>query len=75
MTGDTTRTSITIVVNGAPYQAASGASLADAVALLTTAPSGVAAAVNGEVIRRAEWQQTQLSDGAEVEVVTATQGG
>ena len=75
MTGDATRTSITIVVNGEPHEAASGASLADAVALLTTAQSGVAAAVNGEVIRRAEWQQTQLSDGAEVEVVTATQGG
>jgi sulfur carrier protein len=73
--GETTRTSITIVVNGEPRAAASGVSLADAVALLTTAPSGVAAAVNGEVIRRAEWRQTQLSDGAEVEVVTATQGG
>jgi sulfur carrier protein len=75
MTSDATRTSITIVVNGEPHEAAGGVSLADAVALLTTAPSGVAAAVDGEVIRRAEWPQTKLSDGAEIEVVTATQGG
>lgn len=75
MTSETTRASITIVVNGEPHETASAMSLADAVALLTKAPSGVAAAVNGEVIRRAEWRQTQLSDGDEVEVVTATQGG
>ena len=66
---------MTVVVNGQAHQAAGPISLADAVALLTAAPSGVAAAVNGEVVRRAAWPQTQLADGDEVEVVTATQGG
>jgi sulfur carrier protein len=66
---------MTVVVNGEQHQAAGPMSLADAVALLTTAPSGVAAAVNGEVVRRAAWPQTQLADGDEVEVVTAVQGG
>jgi sulfur carrier protein len=66
---------MTIVVNGEPRQSAEPMSLADAVALLTTASTGVAAAVNGEVIRRVAWPQTQLADGDEVEVVTATQGG
>jgi sulfur carrier protein len=64
-----------IVVNGNKHEAAGPLSLAAAVALLTSAPTGVAAAVNGEVIRRTEWPQTQLADGDEVEVVTATQGG
>jgi sulfur carrier protein len=64
-----------IVVNGDKHEAAGQLSLADAVALLTSARSGVAAAVNGEVVRRAEWPQTLLADGDEVEVVTATQGG
>ena len=50
-------------------------SLADAVALLTAKPTGVAAALNGEVVRRAAWPQTPLADGDEVEVVTAVQGG
>jgi sulfur carrier protein len=64
-----------IVINGHPHLAAAGLSLAQAVALLTDADTGVAAAVNGDVIRRAAWDATQLSDGDEVEVLTAVQGG
>ena len=66
---------MTIVVNGEPHVCVDPTSLADAVALLTAAAAGVAAAVNGEVVRRAAWTQTQLADGDEVEVVTAVQGG
>ena len=66
---------MTVVVNGEPHVAAGPMSLADAVALLTAAPTGVAAAVNGEVVRRAAWTSTQLADGDEIEVVTAVQGG
>jgi sulfur carrier protein len=49
--------------------------LAQAVALLTRAPTGVAAALNGAVVRRAAWDSTSLADGDEVEVLTAVQGG
>jgi sulfur carrier protein len=66
---------MTVVVNGELHHAAGPMSLADAVLLLTTAPTGVAAAVNGEVVRRAVWPETQLADGDEIEVVTAVQGG
>jgi len=66
---------MTVIVNGEKHPTDRAMSLADAVALLTAAPSGVAAAVNGEIIRRPDWPSTQLSDGDEVEVVTATQGG
>lgn len=66
---------MTVVVNGEPHVAPGPMSLADAVALLTAAPTGVAAAVNGEVVRRAAWTSTRLSDGDEIEVVTAVQGG
>ena len=66
---------MTVVVNGKPHVAVGPMSLADAVALLTAAPTGVAAAVNGEVVRRAAWTSTQLADGDEIEVVTAVQGG
>ena len=64
-----------IVINGKPREAANGLSLGQAVALLTKAETGVAAAVNGDVIRRAVWEATPLSDGDEVEVLTAVQGG
>jgi sulfur carrier protein len=66
---------MTVIVNGEPRQSAGPMSLADAVALLTSAQAGVAAAVNGEVVRRAAWLGTQLADGDEIEVVTAVQGG
>ena len=48
---------------------------AQAVAELTAAPSGVAAAVNGEVVPRGLWAATPLRRGDQVEVVTAVQGG
>jgi sulfur carrier protein len=64
-----------VIINGRTHQAASGLSLAQAVALLTSAQSGVAAAVNGAVVRRAVWETTRLADGDEVEVLTAVQGG
>jgi sulfur carrier protein len=66
---------MTVIVNGKAHHAGGPMSLADAVALLTAAASGVAAAVNGEVVRRVAWASTQLADGDEIEVVTAVQGG
>jgi len=66
---------MTVVVNGEPQRWDGPMTLADAVALLTSAASGVAAAVNGDVIRRTAWASTQLADGDEVEVITAVQGG
>ena len=66
---------MTVVINGEPHQAAEPMSLAAAVAVLTSAPTGVAAAVNGDVVRRAAWDTTRLADGDEVEVLTAVQGG
>jgi sulfur carrier protein len=64
-----------IVINGRTHQATAAMSLAQAVALLTAAPTGVAAAVNGEIVRRSAWDATALSDGDQVEVLTAVQGG
>ena len=64
-----------IVINGQPHESAAGLSLAQAVALLTDARTGVAAAVNGDVVRRTAWETTLLAEGDEVEVLTAVQGG
>ncbi len=58
-----------------PRRLPDGSSLARAVSLLTTAATGVAAAVNGEVVRRAAWESTLLAAGDQVEVITAVQGG
>ena len=64
-----------VIINGKPHEATGSLSLAQAVGVLTTAQSGVAAAVNGAVVRRAAWDTTALADGDEVEVLTAVQGG
>ena len=64
-----------VMINGRPHQLAGGVTLAQAVAKLTSATSGVAAALNGAVVRRAAWEATALADGDEVEVLTAVQGG
>ena len=36
---------------------------------------GVAVAVDGQVVRRADWPSTRLRDGQQVEVLRAVQGG
>jgi len=64
-----------VIINGEPRQVPAPLSLAEAVALLTSAQAGVAAAVNGDVVRRTAWNSTSLTDGDEVEVLTAVQGG
>jgi sulfur carrier protein len=64
-----------VTINGRPHQLTGGESLAQAVAILTSAPSGVAAAVNGAVVPRAAWASTALAEDDEVEVLTAVQGG
>jgi sulfur carrier protein len=66
-----------VLVNGEVRVLSAGSTLADAVAAVGTAPEGrgVAAALDGEVVPRAEWARTALSDGARVELVVAVQGG
>ena len=42
----------------------------------TNAPdSGVAVALNGDVVRRGEWESTALKDNDEIEIIRAVQGG
>ncbi|GGQ37011.1 sulfur carrier protein ThiS [Streptomyces mutabilis] len=64
-----------IRVNGEPREVAPGTALDAVVGTLTTAPSGVAAALNETVVPRARWSATALADGDRVEVLTAVQGG
>jgi sulfur carrier protein len=66
---------IEVAVNGEQRQVPPGTSVADLVAMVSGQPTGLAAAVNGEVVPRASWAATLLADGDRVEVVTAVQGG
>jgi len=62
-------------INGEQRELADGASVRDALAVLGAPQNGVAVAVDGEVVPRAEWPSAELTDGARVEVLTAVQGG
>ena len=62
-------------VNGLERELADGSTVATVVALLDAPPRGVAVALDGEVVPRAAWGTTVVSDGAAVEVLTAVQGG
>jgi sulfur carrier protein len=64
-----------VVINGERHQVPDKVSLAGAVSIVTTAATGVAAALNGDVVRRAAWASTPLGAGDQIEVVTAVQGG
>jgi sulfur carrier protein len=66
---------VEVTINGTLHHVAEDTSLERAVLLITQAPSGIAAAVNGELVRRAFWSSTRLSTGDEIEVLTAVQGG
>ncbi|MFE9421853.1 sulfur carrier protein ThiS [Kitasatospora sp. NPDC006697] len=66
---------IPLTVNGEPREVPAGATLAELVAELSTAPSGVAAALNETVVPRGSWPRTPLTAGDRVEILTAVQGG
>lgn len=66
-----------ISVNGKPRDLPEGATVASVLELLDVAPEarGVAVALDGEVVSRGRWADTQIVDGAQIEVVAAIQGG
>ena len=66
---------VTVTINGTERQVPDGATLVKVIEALDVPAAGVAVAVNGAVVRRADWPTTALADGATVEVLTAVQGG
>ncbi|MCA1228524.1 sulfur carrier protein ThiS [Saccharopolyspora sp. 6M] len=64
-----------VVINGAERPVQVDATLAAVLAEFGVPERGVAVAVDGTVVPRANWQVTELRDGAAVEVLTAVQGG
>jgi thiazole synthase len=62
-------------VNGEYRELPEGATLAAVVREVADSGRGVAVAVDGEVVPRAEWTGRELRDGEEVEILHAVQGG
>ena len=66
---------VDIWINGQPHALGDGATVVDALAALGAPERGVAVAVDGAVVPRGRWAATTLAAGAQVEVLTAVQGG
>ena len=66
-----------VTINGEARHVDDGATVASVLEMLDVAPGarGVAVALDGEVVARSSWPQTQLREGSLVEVVSAIQGG
>lgn len=64
-----------IYVNGSEQENAGSISALLEQLGIGAAPRGVAVALDGEVLPRAQWDSQRLHDGARVEVVGAIQGG
>ena len=64
-----------ITVNGQPREAADELSLGELVREVSDRSTGIAVAVNGEVVPRGSWGDTTVRPGDRIDVVTAVQGG
>jgi sulfur carrier protein len=69
-------TAATILVNDRPHPLAAGATVAELLRDLAQAErKGIAVAVNGAVVARAEWAERVLAADDRVLIIQATQGG
>jgi thiamine biosynthesis protein ThiS len=64
-----------IEVNGEAREIADGISLSELVASLAFAPERIVIEHNREVVRRAAWDATLLSEGDRIEIVHFVGGG
>ncbi|MET7995088.1 sulfur carrier protein ThiS [Amycolatopsis sp. NPDC023774] len=64
-----------IKVNGSWREFPDGATVSEVLDALDVTRQGVAVAVNGEVVRRGEWEASVVPKGANIDVLTAVQGG
>ena len=64
-----------ITVNGQLRDAVDGLSVAELVREISDRSTGIAVAVNSEVVPRGSWSGTAVRPGDRVDVVTAVQGG
>ena len=64
-----------VQVNGTEREVPDGATVTQVLAAIGVPAKGVAVAVDGQVVARTEHDTKVVPDGADVEVLTAVQGG
>ncbi len=66
---------LVVEVNGDPRQVAQGSTVSTLLAELGLHPRGVAVEYNGEILKRASYEDTRLAPGDRLEIVRFVQGG
>jgi sulfur carrier protein len=66
---------VNVTINGESREVAPGTTVEQLIRQVPDQETGIAAALNGEVVPRRAWRATPLADLDQVEVVTAVQGG
>ena len=66
---------VSINVNGKPFELNDGRTVSDLISAQGVDGKGMAVAVNGRVVRRVDWDDTQLSEGDKVRLVRPIGGG
>ncbi len=64
-----------VEVNGEAWTGPDDLSVAGLVALWCPSPRGIAVARNGDVVPRSAWDETVITAGDRIEIVTAAAGG
>ncbi len=64
-----------VFVNGECFQVRSGSSVSDLLNHLKIAPDRVAIELNKALVRKRDWEATQVTNGSHVEVVEFVGGG
>jgi len=67
--------SLEVLLNGQPYFAVEGQTLLDFVRSLELEPARVAVELDGQILKRDLWAQTELKTGARLELVHFVGGG
>lgn len=62
-------------INGEEREIAADATVGQVVGQLDVPPTGIAVALDGAVVPRSEWDQTPVTPGGTLEVLTAMPGG
>lgn len=70
-----TSQNIQVTVNGIQIELTLGTTLAIVVATATSLTTGIAVALNGEVIPKSTWVTQQVGNDDVIDLVTAKQGG
>jgi thiamine biosynthesis protein ThiS len=64
-----------LIVNSVPHPHGGGGTIAELLAEYRLAPAMTAIMINGEVVRRSQWDGVRLVEGDAVELIVAAAGG